>query len=516
MSLRNVEATGATRPGITDGAAHRTLTPMNRYVAAALVFLSSAAVLVFEIVAARLLTPYVGNTLETYTAIIGVILAGIAVGSWAGGKAADRHDPTRLIGPLLIVGGALAFLSIPVVDALGSGIRGAGPVTTTVITVFAFFAPAAVLSAVTPAVIKLQLSSLTETGQVVGRLSAISTAGAILGTFLTGFVLVGLFPSRGIVRATAVFLILLGVWALWSLTRQRPVTAVGTLTIAFALVVSYAGSHPCTYESAYFCAYVTADEDRPSGRSLWLDTLRHSYVDLHDPGYLEFTYMQWFADVLDGYAATHAPFEAVHIGGAGFTMPRYLDAVFPGSSSTVLELDAMMTTIAVRDLGLPAAHPYTVRIGDARSTLTPNGDANVVIGDAFGGVAVPWHLTTREFKTMIADTLTDDGVYVLNVIDYAEKAFLRAELATIQEVFPHVGVIGRSDAFDRVQHGGNFVLVASRAPIPFDAIRAANATRGRTDMLLTGASLDAFVGDARPLTDDFAPVDQLITARPAF
>jgi predicted MFS family arabinose efflux permease len=99
---------------------------MPRLIAAALVFLSSAAVLVLEILAARLLAPYVGHTLETYTAIIGVILGGIAVGSWIGGKAADRVDPKGLLGPLLITGGALAFITIPLVDGLGAGLQGRG------------------------------------------------------------------------------------------------------------------------------------------------------------------------------------------------------------------------------------------------------------------------------------------------------------------------------------------------------------------------------------------------------
>lgn len=488
---------------------------MNRHLAAALVFLSSAAVLVFEIVAARLLTPYVGNTLETYTAIIGVILAGIAAGSWAGGKAADRYDPTRLIGPLLIVGGGLAFVSIPIVDALGAGFRGTGPVTTTIITVFAFFAPAAVLSAVTPAVIKLQLSSLTETGRVVGRLSAISTTGAILGTFLTGFVLVGLFPSRGIVRVTALFLVLLGVWALWLLKRRPLVTVLGSAVMGMAVLLSYAGSHPCMYESRYYCAYVTADPDRPSGRSLWLDTLRHSYVDLENPGHLEFLYMQWFADVLDGYAATHAPFRAVHVGGAGFTMPRYLDHTFAGSESVVLEIDPLMLTIATDRLGLPTDHPYTVLIGDARTTLTPHGDANVVIGDAFGGVAVPWHLATVEFVTMVSETLTANGVYMMNVIDYGEKEFAKAQLATLASVFAHVAAVGRADTFMSESRGGNMVLLASHEPLNVAGIVAANRSRGRDDVVLTGPELRAFIADAPVLNDDFAPVDQLLTPRPS-
>src|SRR3954453_20623873 len=88
--------------------------------AGALVFVCSAAVLMLEILAGRILAPYVGISLETYTAIIGTVLAGIAVGAWVGGRAADRIDPHRLLGPVIAVGGVLAFLTVPIIRGLGS------------------------------------------------------------------------------------------------------------------------------------------------------------------------------------------------------------------------------------------------------------------------------------------------------------------------------------------------------------------------------------------------------------
>ena len=486
--------------------------------AAALVFLSSAAVLVLEILAARLLAPYVGATLETYTAIIGVILAGIAVGSWLGGKAADARDPRELLGPLLITGGALAFISIPILDGLGTSLRGAGPATTTTLTVLAFFAPAAVLSAVTPAVIKLQLASLAETGRVVGRLSALSTTGAIVGTFLTGFLLVAAFPTRPVVRVTAVLLVLLGIGTSLALKRGRGLTVGSTLAVLAAAAFSFAASHPCEHESAYYCAYIVADDDRSSGRALWLDTLRHSYVDLDDPTYLEFTYTQWFGDVLTAMAPDGEPLSVLHIGGAGFTMPRYLRAAHPGSTSEVLEVDELLVELAQDELGLELGDDISVRIGDARSTIADGepGEHDLVIGDAFGGVAVPWHLATVEFTELLSVRLAPDGVYVMNVIDYGPLRFLRAELATVAAVFDHVAVLGRPGSFADGTRGvgGNYVVIASDAPLPLAEIAAANARRGRSDELLTGSALDRFVGDARVLTDDRAPVDQLLTPRP--
>jgi MFS family permease len=484
-----------------------------------LVFLSSAAVLVLEILAARLLAPYVGNTLETYTAIIGTILAGIAVGSWYGGKVADRHDPRTLIGPLLIVGGALGFLAIPVIDLFGSGLRGANASTTVTITALAFFLPAAVLSAVTPAVIKLQLASLEETGTVVGRLSGVSTAGAIIGTFLTGFILVAAAPTRVVVRGTAVFLILLG---LVVLVRLRGATRVGAGTAVFVLLAagaSYAFAHPCQYESRYYCAFVVEDEDRPSGRALWLDTLRHSYVDLEDPTHLEFLYTQLFGDVVDAFRPAGEPVDALHIGGGGFTMPRYLRETRPGSDNVVLELDPLLLEVSEQRLGLELGDDITVVTGDARlSVRDADRDAfDLVIMDAFGGIAVPWHLATREFLDDVEATMDDGGVFVANVIDHGPRDFLRAELATVRDVFAHVAVLGPEDRFaprDRTAGGGNVVIAASQAPLDLDAILERIRARDGDAVVVDGSALDEFIGDAPVLTDDEAPVDQLLTPLP--
>ena len=63
---------------------------LDRYAAAGLIFGSSAAVLVIEVVMLRLLAPYFGLTLETSTMVIGLVLAAVALGAWAGGRMADR------------------------------------------------------------------------------------------------------------------------------------------------------------------------------------------------------------------------------------------------------------------------------------------------------------------------------------------------------------------------------------------------------------------------------------------
>ncbi|MDP8977744.1 MAG: fused MFS/spermidine synthase [Actinomycetota bacterium] len=477
------------------------------------VFFASAAVLVLEILAGRLLAPYVGVTLQTYTGIIGTVLAGISLGSWYGGKVADRIDPRRLLGPILVAGGVLSLLTGPLVALFGAGLVGGGPVAVVLLAFVGFFAPAAVLSAVTPTVAKLQLDSLGETGSVVGRLSALGAAGAIVGTFVTGFLLVAAAPTRPLIAGVGLALLVAGAVVWWRLRRRvdRAPTGVALVALlAAGLSLSVAG--PCDAETVYYCARVVRDEQNPSGRVLWLDTLRHSYVDLRDPERLAFSYAQVFGDVLSTLKPPGTPLDALHIGGGGFTFPRYLARTRPGSDSVVLELDPGIVEIARRDLGLRTGPHLRVRVGDARVGVRrqPDDAYDLVIGDAFGGLAVPWHLTTVEFLSQVHRTLRPDGVYLLNLIDYPPLGFARAEAATLRRVFDHVAVVA-PDARLRGRLGGNFVLVASDAPIDTAGIRRAGAARGGDERILSGAALDRFAGGAPVLTDDYAPVDQLLT-----
>ena len=233
-------------------------------------------------------------------------------------------------------------------------------------------------------------------------------------------------------------------------------------------------------------------------------------MDLEDPTYLDFRYAQIFGAVLDTHLPA-GPANSLSIGGGGFTFPRYVAAIRPGGLNTVLELDPAIVDIAEDELGLDPA-TLDIRIGDARVTLrdAPIGNYDVVIGDAFGGPAVPWHLTTQEFAEEFASKLTPAGFYVLNLIDYPPAGFARAQTATLAAVFDHVAVIA-PPSYVAGEQGGNFVLVASQRPLNVDALAAALNMRGSTATVVSGSRVDEFVGDAKVLTDDFAPVDQLIT-----
>ena len=480
--------------------------------AAALVVLSSAAILVLEVLVSRLVAPYVGLTLETYTAAIGVALAAIAVGAAWGGRLADAYDPRRWLGPALAIGGALVLSARPTVFLVGGGFRSLGPTGTVVLVLLAVAPAALVLSTIPPGVVKLRLRTLAETGQTVGRLSALGTLGALAGTFLTGFVLLSAFATSTLLLLTGAVLVVTGIVVAVVLPRvadPTPLVAIAGLAVLSGTWLVTADS-TCDVETRYYCAEIVADPEREGGRTLVLDGLRHSYVDLDDPTHLEFPYTQRIADVLA--ERPPGPLDVLHLGGGGFTVPRHLAATRPGSRSTVLEVDPQIPEIGRRSLGLVTGGDLEVEVGDARTLIAEQdgGAYDVVVGDAFGSLAVPWHLTTTEMVEEVRRVLRPGGVYVLNVIDRPPLSFARAEAATLLTAFDDVALMTLPEAVAG-KAGGNFILVASDEPLPVQALADRAADRGEPDSVVDRDAVEDFAGDAQVLTDDDAPVDQLLT-----
>ena len=509
---------------MTNSAADPAPRPLAGWLAIALVTGTSAAVLVLEILAGRLLAPYVGVSLETFTGIIGVILAGIAVGAWAGGVAADHVDPRRLLPMLLLVGGALAIATIPTVRILGGSDGSGGGARIIILTTFGFLPTATVLSAVPPAVIKLQLLDLASTGSTVGRLSAWSTAGALFGTFFTGYVLVAAAAVTTLIVTVGILLIVSGIALAVAGRIRRPgeLLGVGGLA-AVALVGTATIDSPCERQTAYYCLTVVEDPDVPEGRTLLLDDLRHSYVDLTDPTLLEFWYIRRLVDAVE--VSTDGPIDIAYLGGGAFTIPRYVRATRPGSEQVIMEIDGDLVEVVEDELDFDPGDDVRIVVGDGRLSLRdlPADSADVVIGDAFGSRAVPFHLATKEFIEEIDVVLRADGIYAANVIDSPEEDFLTAYAATVAEVFEHVVVVRGPQI---VQGGrGNSVLVAAHDPIDVVALQdrltndvdpsdtpedLADPDRVVGEIVSGDDDIATYVDGAPIITDDYAPVDQLI------
>lgn len=181
---------------------------------ALIVFISNAALMALQLVAGRIMAPLIGVSHYTWTTIIGVMLSGMSIGYLLGGRLADRFASRRLLGVTFVLSGlgsllvlamavllntfADAFLSTPLLLRMVVFVGGI------------FLLPSMLIGLIPPLVVKLTLSNLARTGYTVGRIYAMSSLGSILGTFVTGYVLLANFGVRSIVLGVAGVLVLMG------------------------------------------------------------------------------------------------------------------------------------------------------------------------------------------------------------------------------------------------------------------------------------------------------------------
>ena len=549
------------------------------WIAYLIVFASSACTLVIELIAGRIMAPYIGVSLYTWTSIIGIVLAGMSVGNYLGGLVADRAPSRRTLGLIFLAAG-IASLGILVVTDLVVAARLPLSLLPRIVfyTTAIFFLPSLVLGMVSPVVVKLALTDLERTGNTVGTIYAVSTVGSIVGTFLTGFWLISWLGTRMIVWIVGGSLVVIGL-AVGDFLRPRKGLGILALTglgaaVAFGLdasgvlsgltwravelfalpavvlgpvliiaggllwrrmamgsggiavaIVALVGlgwniGHyraPCRVESDYFCIQILEAMAGDRGaRTLMLDRLIHSYVVLDDPTALGYGYERAYAELTQAHAAGRMALDTLFIGGGGYTFPRYVEAVYPQATVDVIEIDPAVTRATYEHLGLSRETRIRSFNHDARAFLQEWADPkryDIIYGDAFNDLSVPYHLTTVEFNRMLATRLKPDGIYLANVIDKLEGGeFLKAYANSLKRVFPHVHILARTDAvlpFDR----NTYVLMASRQPLDrsrLDAVTSSDESERTVPM--RDAQLEAYLrsGRALVLTDDFAPVDQLL------
>jgi hypothetical protein len=257
-------------------------------------------------------------------------------------------------------------------------------------------------------VVKLALADLQRTGNTVGTIYAFSTAGSIVGTFLTGFWLISWLGTRSIVWIVAGVLLITGL-AVGEFHRSRGLgrMAAGLLapvlafaTFAFVRVGWSAGKYraPCEVESNYYCIQIneTFENGRPA-RALMLDRLIHSFVVLDDPTALGYGYERAYADLTQMQLSGRQQIHTLFIGGGGYSFPRYIEATYPGAAVDVIEIDPEVTKVAHNQLGLGNKTRIRSFNQDARTFLMEWPDRqqyDVVFGDAFNDLSIPYHLTT--------------------------------------------------------------------------------------------------------------------------
>jgi spermidine synthase len=242
------------------------------------------------------------------------------------------------------------------------------------------------------------------------------------------------------------------------------------------------------------------DLNRLGGRLLLLDRVRQSYVDLDDPGYLDFEYARAMADIIDVMPAGRLA--VTHVGGGAGSLARYVHHTRPGSPQIMLEPNVAVTALVRERAPFPKGIRLRIRPVDGRSGVRDlaSESADVVIVDAFDGGHIPAELSTAEFYTDIARVLRPDGVLLANVADCPPGRFLRRVVATMGAVFADVAVIG-DPALLKMRRLGNYVIAAAPRSLPLPEIEQAAARAPLPRRVLAGEPLARLVTSARPLTD---------------
>ncbi|GMV99267.1 MAG: hypothetical protein AMXMBFR84_04060 [Candidatus Hydrogenedentota bacterium] len=506
---------------------------------ATVMFLANLCVMAMEIAAGRILAKDFGYFIYTWTAVIGVVLAGLTIGNFAAGRFADRRHPHGIL-MLLFIAGSVSCLTGPALNAWASGwlpmLPFPWPLRITTQMTVAFFLPSLFLGMTGPVVTRIALDKGREKGRTIGTMFASNAMGSIAGTFLGGFLLV---PAIGMLPTIAVVGLVLAVLAVASAPRNVlgwGCVAVAAASVIVALVPGRAASvagramhlrlaeDPAVVyrnESQYSYVAVLQNANQPSLRSLYLDKLMHSKVDLDNPLALKYEYEWIYRAVIDQYYPEGNPFNALVIGGGGYTFPRYLELTRPGSYVEVIEIDPVVTEASYAAFGLPRDTSMHIVHLDGRNRIEDLAQRKAagesvpafdcIFGDSINDVSVPYHLTTREFNERLKTLLKPDGIYLLNTIDMFDSGkFVSAVARTCQAVFDYVYVFSSGSPPNLRD---TFVIVSSQRPLELEtipeSIRSRHPYGGR---LLNGELLDNLMARTRDfvLTDDFAPVDNLL------
>lgn len=486
------------------------------------VFIASFCTMVIELVAGRILAPYIGVSLYTWTSIIGVVLAGISIGAYLGGMLADRFPSPKTLGWLLFFSGLAALSIAPLTDAVARwDLKTTLMLRILAITTVIFFVPATLLGMISPVVVRLSLDRLDRSGNVVGKIYAFSTLGSILGTFATGFFLISWMGTRNILLTMGCILILSSPFFGGAFFKRKVMMAVLPVIFVFLWAVHDQAFKKQRDENSYFYEetdYFTIeikkiDKNGKELEAVILDNLIHSYVDLQDPLHLQYGYERVYAEIVAWKAAQRPDFRALVIGGGGYTFPRYLEEKYPQAQIDVIEIEPRLTQVAHELLGLPAQTRIRSFNHDARWVLMnfpERGVYDFVFGDAFNDLTIPYHLTTKEFSSILRSLLKPDGILVANIIDNFEKGlFLPAYVRTLQEVFGQARIALVADSEFKNMGINTIIVTASATDQPWAEIEKAS---GEACHVLTPPEVQRKLNlkSAVILTDDYAPVDNLV------
>ena len=418
--------------------------------------ITGGAIMVVEILGAKMLSPFVGMSHFVWTAQIAVTLVALAAGYYAGGKLADQSQKlSRLYGAILVAAAYLALTVLMCEPVAYWSLDFNLAIGSLLASMILFFIPLALLAMTGPYLIRVITSSVTGVGGNVGRLTAISTLGSFAGTMLIGYLAIPLLPNSFTMFVTAGLLLIVGTGYFTIFSRNMKVLLPAILFVAFCLGLTsrrewsrhYAWAVELFHGNSHFGELQIVDSREGSSRFFLNDNL---VQNIYDPDRKQskatFTYM--LGTLARAY---NTNINDVLCIGLGMGMVP-MDFAHEGAAVDVVEINPAVLPVAKRffDFRPEKCH---ITFDDGRHYLNRcRKKYDVVVLDAFLGDSSPSHLMTREAFTAIRGVLKPGGVLVINCFGEIEEGrdfFASSINRTLKTVFTgvHLHTVARGALF---------------------------------------------------------------------
>ena len=486
---------------------------MKKYSLEITVFLSGALTMMLELIAARVLSPYVGSSNLIWTTIIGIMLTSMSIGYWFGGKMADKNkeNDIKILSNSLLIS-AIATSVIPILEVifidvlaqLSSNLILVAIICATV----TFGIPSFLLATVSPIAVKIKNNSMDHIGATSGKISSLSTIGSIFGTFFAGFILIPNLGVRNIILGCSILLWILSIYLFNKKDKKYYILMIVELLIIIGLNVLggylFQIRNPeitRDVDSEYSRIWVTnLNVGENTYKTLQVDTGLESYIN-QETGEMGAAYLYYY-DLFEYYDKEAN--DALMIGGAAYTYPMHYLKKYENKTIDVVEIDETMTQIAEEEFGLDKNNPNLGLITqDGRSYLNYNEKKyDTVFIDAFKGLNAPFELTTYEAMQKVYDSLNDNGTVITNIISAVEgndADFIKYEYSTYKAIFDDVKVFKvNPNRLDNEEQ--NLILVGIKGNGNI------NTDKEEEYKELLNNEIKDFTSDKSIITDDYAPI----------
>jgi len=491
-------------------------------------FVSGASIMIVEIAGARLIAPVVGNSIYTWSALIGVVLVALAAGGWLGGFLADRRDGHGTLSILLALGAASILLISPLSAITTSSVSSMGLITgPMVISIVLFTLPALLQGAISPLATRIISRDHRDKriGLSAGLVNASGALGSFFGTLGAGFYLVPNYSLQDIFSGAAYVLVFISaICAFVYMFRTPKVSVVGLSSTIVALVLSMALHYGIVFQysdnvrlvrqSPYHQIRVTdtKDDDGRVVRQLVHDRTAQGFMYL-DTDELPRKYQRTWK--LSELYLPQGIQSSLFVGGGSFSIPKALHIEHPEASVTVVEIDPAVVRTGREWFRLTDYPAIDVIVSDARRYLSANTDRyDFIYLDAYNGLRqIPAHLVTQEFFSGVRDHLSLDGIVMINLIGNVEEphnGVFDSVYATLMTVFEQVYVYVSSD--EKRRGGGvvNLTIVAGAAMFDPDMTKYESESEF-ADITSGFVDKKSYSHRRAPiLTDSLNPIDSLI------